>query len=128
MATRLRVPNGLGAEGRKLWKDIVGEFDFEGEPHKRRVLFDACAVADMVQRLSEAATEAPLTTLGSQRQEVAHPVHTQLLAAREQLARMLGRLSLPETDEALAEKAEKLSRTRRKAARTAHLRTITDAR
>lgn len=40
------------------------------------------------------------------------------------VASLLGRLGLPDTDEAIAEKAKKLSQTRRRAAKSARLQVV----
>src|ERR1700733_12525024 len=39
MAPKPRMPRGLGTEGQKLWKSVIGEFDLAAEPHKLRILF-----------------------------------------------------------------------------------------
>jgi hypothetical protein len=52
------MPRGLGTEGKKLWESVIGEFDLSAEPHKRRILFDACTSADVVKRLDDAARNA----------------------------------------------------------------------
>lgn len=87
------MPNGLGTEGSKLWKGIVGEFDLSREPHKLRILSDACRLADQIKRLDGAATSAPLTVKGSMGQEVINPVISAAQSARGLLAQLLGRLN-----------------------------------
>jgi hypothetical protein len=49
------MPRGLGTEGKKLWESVIGEFDLSAEPHKLRILFDACTTADVVKRLDDVA-------------------------------------------------------------------------
>ena len=97
---RPKMPNGLGTEGRKLWREIVGTFDVIEEPHKRRILFDACKTADLIDRLDEAMNGQPLTAKGSMGQLVIHPLIAQSQAARTQLAQLLSRLNFapPEED------------------------------
>ena len=51
------MPHGLGPEGKKLWEGIVGQFDLTAEPHKRRILFDACKTADVIKRLDDVASK-----------------------------------------------------------------------
>jgi hypothetical protein len=99
------MPRGLGTEGQKLWKGVVAEFNLSLEPHKQRILFDACKTADVIKRLDDAARSAPLTVRGSMGQEVINPVVGQAQVARGQLAQLLGRLNfvplplpLPEED------------------------------
>jgi hypothetical protein len=70
---RPKMPNGLDNEGRKLWREIVGTFDVVEEPHKRRILFDACKTADLIDRLDAAMEGQQLTAKGSTGQLVIHP-------------------------------------------------------
>jgi hypothetical protein len=87
------MPHGLGPEGKKLWESIVGQFDLSVEPHKRRILFDACKTADVLKRMDDAARDAPLTVKGSMGQEVINPLIAQSQTARGQLAQLLARLN-----------------------------------
>ncbi len=50
-----RMPKGLGYQGQKLWKSITEEFDLDSEPDKLRILYDACKMADAVDRLDKVA-------------------------------------------------------------------------
>ncbi len=113
----MRTPAGLGAAGGKLWRSTVEVFDFTDEPHKVQILTQACRVADIVAELDEAADEAPLTVKGSMGQQVISPFIAEARVQRGLLAQLLGKLGLPDTDEEAEAKAEKLSRTRRRAAR-----------
>jgi hypothetical protein len=115
------MPKGLEYQGQKLWKSVIAEFELGQEPHKLRVLFDACKLADQIDRLDKAMATEPLTVKGSMGQKTIHPCLAQAQSARGLLAQLLGKLGLPETDEAKAEAAERLSETRRKAARSARL-------
>ncbi|MGL6235106.1 MAG: hypothetical protein ACRC20_07150 [Segniliparus sp.] len=126
MTTKPRAPHGLGSEGQRLWKAVTAEFDLDREPHKQRILFDACKTADLVKRLDDAAEGAPLIVQGSTGQPVINPTVSQSQSARSLLAQLLARLGLPDTDEDQAEKAAKLSETRRKAARTARFSVVAD--
>ncbi|PBA69940.1 hypothetical protein [Mycobacterium avium] len=113
----MRSPAGLGAAGRRLWRSTVEVFDFTDEPHKVQILAQACRVADVVAELDEAADEAPLTVKGSMGQQVISPFIAEARAQRALLAQLLGRLDLPDTDEESEARAERLSRTRRRAAK-----------
>ena len=61
------MPQGLGPEGKKLWESVVGVFDLTIEPHKRRILFDACKTADVIKRLSRVRAFAVIGHLPSGR-------------------------------------------------------------
>lgn len=98
-ARRPKMPSGLGTEGRKLWREIVGEFDVNEEPHKRRILFDACKTADLIDQLETAMQSQPLTAKGSMGQLVIHPLIAQSQSARTQLAQLLTRLNFAPPEE-----------------------------
>lgn len=82
MASKPAMPRGLGTEGQKLWKGVVAQFNLSLEPHKRRILFDACKTADVIKRLDNASRKAPLTVKGSMGQEVINPLIAQAQVAR----------------------------------------------
>lgn len=123
---KLRMPSGLrrDSHGQKLWRTVTEEFDLENEPHKVALLTQACRVADRVHQLETAAAKEPLTAKGSTGQLVIHPLIAEVRYQRGLLAQLLGRLGLPDTDEAIAERAERLSATRRKAGSRAHLNVV----
>jgi hypothetical protein len=87
------MPRGLGVEGKKLWETMIGAFNLIAEPHKRRILFDACKTADSIKRLDDIAAKSSVTVRGSMGQEVIHPCIAQAQAARMQLAQLLARLN-----------------------------------
>lgn len=78
----VRMPKGFGYRGQKLWKSINDEFDLEVEPHKPRILFDACKMADAIDRLDEEADKASLIMKGSCGQPVLHPAFAGAQTAR----------------------------------------------
>jgi hypothetical protein len=94
------MPKGLGYQGQKLWRSVLDEFELETEPHKLRILFDACKTADLIDQLEKGMAGEPLTVLGSQRQRVIHPLVSELRFARGLLAQLLARLNFapPEDD------------------------------
>jgi hypothetical protein len=118
----MRTPTGLGPEGKKLFHQVTKTFDFEGEPGKIELLTQAAKVVDVIAELDDHAAEAPLTVKGSTGQQVIQPTLAEARFQRGLLAQLLGRLGLPDTDEAAAEKAEKLSQTRRRAANSKRVR------
>jgi len=92
------MPKGLGYQGRKLWKTINDEFELDCEPAKQRILFDACKMADAIDRLDKEADKAPLVAKGSYGQPVLHPAFSGAQTARAALAALLARLNLAEPD------------------------------
>jgi hypothetical protein len=99
-----------------LWRSTLDVFDFTDEPHKVQILTQACRVADVIAELDEAADAAPLTVMGSTRQQVISPLIAEARAQPALLAQLLAGLALPDTDKESEAKAERLSRTRRRAA------------
>jgi hypothetical protein len=93
------MPRGLGTEGQKLWKGVVGEFNLGTEPHKLRILLDACMTADLIKRLDTAAAKQPLTVKGSMGHQVINPCIAQSQTARMQLAQLLARLNFAGTED-----------------------------
>ena len=55
--SRPRAPAGLGADGRRLWRDVWGRFVLD--PHETAVLHSACVIADVLARLSGELASAP---------------------------------------------------------------------
>lgn len=113
----IRAPNGLQAAGKRLWRTTHETFDLTDEPHKIEILTQACRVADIVSELDDAGVEAPLTVKGSMGQQVISPFISEARVQRALLAQLIGRLGLPDTDEESLAKSEKLTRTRRRAAK-----------
>lgn len=122
--TKPRKPRGLKAAGTRLWETVNATFDLSEEPHKVQILTEAAKVADVVAVLDRAAANGPLTVRGSAGQQVISPTLAEARFQRGLLAQLLGRLGLPDTDEAQAEKAERLSQTRRRAAQSARLKVV----
>ena len=112
-----RMPRGLGSAGHRLWRTTLDEFALEAEPHKVEILTQACRVVDKIAELEKAQTGQPLTVLGSARQITIHPLIAEVRFQQGLLAQLLGKLGLPDTDEALEAKAEQLTETRSRAAR-----------
>lgn len=117
MSSNPRQPRGLGAAGARFWKETVAVFDFSEESGKLLMLEHACRVTDVIAALEKAAAGAPLTVLGSARQQTINPLISEIRFQRGLLAQLVAKLGLPETDEDRQERDEKLSRVRRKAAK-----------
>lgn len=89
----IRAPAGLDRSGRALWRKVTGDFDLRAD--EARILADACATADLIDRMSAELTGAGLTVTGSTGQLVAHPLVAALHSHRQLLARLLDQLALP---------------------------------
>lgn len=93
------MPKGLGYQGQKLWKSVMDEYDLDREPAKLRILFDACKMADAIDRLDKEAAKSPLIVRGSYQQPVLHPAVAGAQTARSLLAQLLARLNFAEPEE-----------------------------
>src|SRR5690606_5144108 len=74
--TTPKAPRGIGTAGRKLWNDIVKDYDLRAD--ELRVLAKACALEDHIAALQKGLEKAPLTVTGSQGQEVINPLYTEI--------------------------------------------------
>lgn len=92
----LPTPKGLGAAGRKLWKDTTAGYEFRVD--ELQVLRQACAEADLIAGLEKAFEGESYTTFGSTGQLVVHPIIPELRQHRSTLAGLLARLKLPDAE------------------------------
>jgi hypothetical protein len=116
----VRVPAGLGAPGKALWKSILSDLSDGWELDAREVhlLGRACRCADEIQRLEVIVDRDGLIVLGSKKQPVAHPGLQECRQLRLVQLRLLAALELE--DPAVARAA--LSPASRRAAKAAGAR------
>jgi hypothetical protein len=55
--TTVRAPAGLGGRGRRLWRELVAQEDFD--PAERVLVEEACRITDRLDVLHEEIAEAP---------------------------------------------------------------------
>jgi len=115
-------PDGLGPAGEKFWVQTVTAFDFGSdedfvESGKLLLLEQAAKVCDVIAALELAASDAPLTVLGSARQQTINPLISEVRFQRGLLAQLVSKLGLPETEAEARQRAEKLSATRSRVAK-----------
>lgn len=111
MTKRPKAPVTLGPTGRRLWRDIVRKWDLR--PDELRILLDAGATADLVDDLAGALETAGVTSTGSKGQPRVNPLVPELQRARDLLARLLGKLDLPDAPKSFAsQRASDAARTR----------------
>jgi hypothetical protein len=95
-------PEGLDAAGEQLWRDVVETEDgpMELRPDERAILAQACRVADRIDELRGLLDEAEsLLSIGSRGNVVMHPAVVEERQQRDLLAKLLGRLAIPEDDD-----------------------------
>jgi hypothetical protein len=95
-ASRPRSPAGLGARGRRFWRDTVGDFDLSDA--ELAVLVEACRTLDDLDRLADVvAALGPMVT-GSAGQPVVNPALTEARGQRAILHRLVSALQLPDPE------------------------------
>ncbi len=94
--TATPTPEHLGTKARRLWEDISGKYELRAD--EMRVLEDACREVDLVERLELELRDAPLMVRGSQGQQVASPLVSELRQHRTVVAALLAKLKLPDED------------------------------
>ena len=93
MAKRTQsLPAGLGPLGASLWRSVADVMHLR--PDERLLLEHAGRTVDLLARIDEELTAAPLTVKGSMGQLVEHPLVSESRAQRATLARLLGQLKL----------------------------------
>ena len=110
----LSTPPGLGPGGTRLWASVASEMVLR--PDEVLVLEHACRTVDLLARIDEALTDAPLTVKGSMGQLVEHPLVSESRAQRATLARLLAQLKLIDDEERVAVQSQRRTRSARAAA------------
>src|SRR5690606_11249469 len=99
--TTPKAPRGIGTAGRKLWNDIVNDYDLR--PNELRALAKASALESPIADLQKGLEEASVTDTGSQRQEVINPLCTELRQQMSTQATLLRQLKLADADDEAAQ-------------------------
>lgn len=92
---RQRMPSGLMKDGagQRLWRDLTERVEFTDI--ERRILTNACFTLDRISKERRAIGDR-LVVLGSQGQEVAHPLLRELRADEKHFADLIGKLDIPD--------------------------------
>ena len=96
MSTIPTPPEGLRASGRRLWSDVLTEFELS--EHETAVLREACRTADSLDDLQARVDDDGVMSQSSQGVRV-HPALVELRQQRITLARLFAALHLPVGDE-----------------------------
>lgn len=112
---RPSAPSGLRPAGRRLWRQVVADFD--GSPHELALLALACRQADDVAALEDLIASDGLVVEGSAGQPRLNAAVTEVRQGRLALAKLLDQLALPADDDRAgrspaSRKAQKAARAR----------------
>jgi hypothetical protein len=88
------APRGLKAKGKRLWKDITTSYELRAD--ELDTLEDVCREADLIVLLEEELDGAELITKGSQGQDVANPMISELRQHRATKKALWASLKLPD--------------------------------
>lgn len=91
-----RVPKSLGPEGRRLWRQVTGEYDLD--EHELALLRAACRTVDRLEDVAALLAQsenASLTTRNARGDLVAHPLLVEQRQQSISLARLVASLRLP---------------------------------
>jgi hypothetical protein len=92
--TRKNAPTGLGAAGRRLWRESQQMFVFN--PAEEGTLLELCRCLDELERLERAMAQEPVVVRGSRGQPVPHPLLGDIRAHRVLVAKLQKALALPD--------------------------------
>jgi hypothetical protein len=93
---RIPAPRGLGGAGRRLWRDVVGQYGLRVD--ELILLESACKTLDYIEKLDAAMADQPLLSKGSMGQDRENPLLSEVRQQRLALARLLRQIDLPELD------------------------------
>lgn len=88
--TTPRMPRGLGARGRRLWREVTDAYEL-GQ-HEHALLTECCRTADQLDALAAVVTSAGVTLDDGR----PHPALVESRQQRLTLARLVASLRLPE--------------------------------
>jgi hypothetical protein len=92
-----RAPKGLGIEGRRLWRGVLADLDFED--HELAVLRRACHVADRCTALQEVVDCEGMFAENRLGEQKMHPALIELRQQELLLAKLVAVLRIPPAED-----------------------------
>jgi hypothetical protein len=92
------TPKGSKAAGKRLWRALCGEYDFE--EHELALLREAVRLVDLLDELQDAVVADGAVVTDSKGDTRVHPAAVEARQSRLALARVLAMLRLPEGEDA----------------------------
>jgi hypothetical protein len=90
------VPAGLKQAGRFLWDQTMASYTLRAD--ELLLLEQACREADLIADIQDEMRFQSLTVSGSQGQDVANPLLSEIRQHRMLYGQLIGRLNLPDLD------------------------------
>ncbi|MCS5715112.1 terminase [Herbiconiux sp. CPCC 205716] len=94
--TKAKPPVGLRLGGRRLWKQVMD--DFELDEHERSVLLQACRIADTLDRLQKVIDDGDVVVASPQGMK-ANPAIVEFRQQAVTLAKCMASLRIPMGEE-----------------------------
>lgn len=110
-----KAPTGLAPSGKALWREVTGEYTLR--PDELEVLESACRLADRIDQLEAALAADDLIVAGSRGQPAVNPLVPEIRMTHDLVARLLGRLALPDDGDRSAARGQRRSVSARELAR-----------
>ena len=95
-AKRINYPKGLQNSGKRLWRDVLEEYELD--VHEELMLLQAARCADRLDQLAVEAAGAPTTVTNAKGDQVANPLLTESRQQSITLTRLIASLRLPSDD------------------------------
>jgi phage terminase small subunit len=92
------APKGLGGAGKRLWRQVVDEFELN--PVEMTLLGQACPLVDQLERLNAQVVAEELVTTGSMGQPAANPLLDAIRKHTDTLNRLFVAMRVPTQGEA----------------------------
>lgn len=91
---KVSAPRGLEAKGKRIWKEVTKNYELRTD--ELDILEDICRESDLIDRLEKDLEGADLMVRGSQGQDVANPLVSEVRQHRATKKSLWASLKLPD--------------------------------